>query len=252
MPSTDTAAGGDLVYRQRRPVRLWHWFNALAVFVMLMSGMMIFNAHPELYWGKYGADHERPWLEIGSQGTSGFLRVGPVTLPTTGILGISRGDERAFPALVTIPSGYDLATAREWHFAFAWLLVLPGLLFWGLGLRNAALPARSRTDGGGTCAPQCMARRSEPRSAAVPSWRGGQALSRTPEDQLRRCHLRIAASHGADRAHYVAHHGHSVALAARTVRRAAIRPLYPFHLRRARRGIYRRPSPHGRSCRSFQ
>ena len=136
MPSTDTAIGGDLVYRQRRPVRLWHWFNALAVFVMLMSGLMIFNAHPELYWGKYGADHERPWLEIGSQGTSGYLRVGPVTLPTTGVLGFSSGDERAFPALVTIPSGYDLATAREWHFAFAWLLVLPSLLFWAWGFAS--------------------------------------------------------------------------------------------------------------------
>ena len=25
--------GGDLVYRQRRPVRAWHWLNALSVFV---------------------------------------------------------------------------------------------------------------------------------------------------------------------------------------------------------------------------
>ena len=56
MPST-SAVGGDLVYRQRRAVRLWHWLNALSVTVMLMSGLMIFNAHPELYWGKYGADH---------------------------------------------------------------------------------------------------------------------------------------------------------------------------------------------------
>jgi thiosulfate reductase cytochrome b subunit len=31
---------------------------------------------------------------------------------------------------VTIPSSYDLAGARQWHFAFAWLLVVPGLLFW--------------------------------------------------------------------------------------------------------------------------
>jgi Ni/Fe-hydrogenase b-type cytochrome subunit len=122
--------GGDLVYRQKRPTRLWHWINALSVFVMLMSGLMIFNAHPQLYWGKYGADYERPWLEIGSQDDRGFLRVGPVQVPTTGVLGISQGEERAFPALVTIPSGYDLAAARNWHFAFAWLLVVPGLLYW--------------------------------------------------------------------------------------------------------------------------
>ena len=97
---------------------------------MLMSGLMIFNAHPQLYWGQYGANQERPWLEIGSADGGGFLRIGPATIPTTGVLGIANGEERAFPALVTIPSGYDLAVARQWHFAFAWLLVLPGLLFW--------------------------------------------------------------------------------------------------------------------------
>ena len=31
---------------------------------------------------------------------------------------------------MTIPSSYDLAAARNWHFAFAWLLVVPGLLYW--------------------------------------------------------------------------------------------------------------------------
>lgn len=125
---------GVLIYRQRLPVRAWHWLNALSVIVMLMSGLMIFNAHPQLYWGHYGANHERPWLEIGSDNGTGFLRLGPATIPTTGILGISGGDERAFPALVTIPSGYDLAAARQWHFAFAWLLVVPGLLFWLWGV----------------------------------------------------------------------------------------------------------------------
>lgn len=122
--------GGELIYRQRRPTRIWHWLNALTVFVMLMSGLMIFNAHPELYWGKYGAEPTRPWLEIGSNRDAGFLRIGPVQLPTTGVLGVSGGEPRAFPALVTIPSSYDLAAARNWHFAFAWLLVVPGLLYW--------------------------------------------------------------------------------------------------------------------------
>jgi Ni/Fe-hydrogenase b-type cytochrome subunit len=125
-----TRQGGELVYRQRWPVRLWHWLNAVTVFVMLMSGLMIFNAHPQLYWGRYGADFEIPWLEIGSARDAGFLRIGPVTIPTTGVLGVSSGSTRAFPSLVTIPSSYDLAGARQWHFAFAWLLVVPGLLFW--------------------------------------------------------------------------------------------------------------------------
>jgi thiosulfate reductase cytochrome b subunit len=127
-------AGGDLVYRQRRPVRLWHWINAISVIVMLMSGLMIFNAHPRLYWGQYGANADTPWLEIGSANEMGFLRVGELTIPTTGVLGYSNGDEIAFPAFVTIPSSYNLADARQWHFAFAWLLVLPGLGFWLWGL----------------------------------------------------------------------------------------------------------------------
>jgi Ni/Fe-hydrogenase b-type cytochrome subunit len=125
-----TPKGGDLVYRQRLPVRFWHWLNAFSVFVMLMSGAMIFNAHPQLYWGQYGANNETPWLEIGNTDTTGFLRIGPATIPTTGVLGLSGDSDRAFPPLVTIPSSYDLAGARQWHFAFAWLLVVPGLLFW--------------------------------------------------------------------------------------------------------------------------
>ncbi|HTG39140.1 cytochrome b/b6 domain-containing protein, partial [Sphingomonas sp.] len=69
---------GDLVKRHRLSTRLWHWTNALALLVMLMSGLMIFNAHPRLYWGSYGANPDRPWLVIGAQGERGFVRVGPV------------------------------------------------------------------------------------------------------------------------------------------------------------------------------
>lgn len=129
-PVQAAAQGGDLIYRQRRPVRLWHWINALSVIVMLMSGLMIFNAHPQLYWGQYGANHEAPWLAIGSENGAGFLKIAGTTIPTTGVLGIANGEERAFPGLVTIPTSYDLAGARQWHFAFAWALVVPGLLFW--------------------------------------------------------------------------------------------------------------------------
>ena len=56
----------EVVYRHRLATRIWHGINALTIFVMLMSGMMIFNAHPQLYWGQYGADDDHSWLEIGS------------------------------------------------------------------------------------------------------------------------------------------------------------------------------------------
>ena len=123
--------GGDVVYRHRLATRLWHWLNALCVFVMLMSGLMIFNAHPHLYWGKFGANPDHSWLDI----LPGHLRVGPFMIPTPGLLGVTPPGGRfvAFPPLVTIPSHYDLAGAREWHFAFAWLLVVPGLFYWAWG-----------------------------------------------------------------------------------------------------------------------
>ena len=122
---------GDVVRRHRLPTRLWHWLNALSVFVMLMSGLMIFNAHPSLYWGQYGANPDHPWLSIAP----GHLIIAGLSIPTPGLLGVTPPGHRwvAFPPLVTIPSHYDLAGARHWHFAFAWLLVVPGLIFWAWG-----------------------------------------------------------------------------------------------------------------------
>ncbi|WP_408591511.1 cytochrome b/b6 domain-containing protein [Novosphingobium sp.] len=118
-----------LVYRTKLPVRLWHWLNALCIFIMLMSGMMIFNAHPRLYWGKFGANPDPAWLEIGHHGMNGYLNLLGTEIPTTGALGYAMGTAEAFPPLVTIPSTYSLTIAREWHFFFAWLLVLGGIAF---------------------------------------------------------------------------------------------------------------------------
>src|SRR6476619_7459228 len=68
--------GGDVIQRHAISTRLWHWTNALTLFVMLLSGLMIFNAHPRLYWGQYGANFDKPWFEIGSHGNDGFVRLG--------------------------------------------------------------------------------------------------------------------------------------------------------------------------------
>src|SRR5687767_6027850 len=96
---------------------------------MLMSGLMIFNAHPRLYWGQFGANADRAWLVIGSTAENGFLELGGHRLATTGLLGHWRDGEgrvqrRAFPGWATIPSYYSLSGARRWHLAFAWLLAL--------------------------------------------------------------------------------------------------------------------------------
>jgi thiosulfate reductase cytochrome b subunit len=134
--------GGDLVRRHRLSTRIWHWINAFTVFVMLMSGLMIFNAHPRLYWGQYGANFDRPWLQIGATGGGdGLLIVGKTTFFTTGLLGSWKDaagveQHRAFPWWATIPSSYSLADARLWHLAFAWVLVIGGLVYWLLSFAN--------------------------------------------------------------------------------------------------------------------
>lgn len=129
MNAETPVAPSPLIYRTRLPVRLWHWINALCVFVMLMSGFTIFNAHPRLYWGKYGANFDAAWLVIGNNDGRGFLRIGTLEIPTTGFLGLTATSNHAFPGLVTIPTHYDLAAGREWHFFFAWVLVTSAAIF---------------------------------------------------------------------------------------------------------------------------
>ncbi len=121
--------GGDLVKRHRLATRLWHWTNAITLLVMLMSGLTIFNAHPRLYWGDYGANPDYSWLQIGSANDRGYVRVGSVQVDTTGVLGrwtnaSGTVENRAFPYWVTIPSTYSLADGRLWHLLFAWVLAL--------------------------------------------------------------------------------------------------------------------------------
>lgn len=129
-----------MVRRHRLPTRIWHWMNAATFIVMLMSGLMIFNAHPRLYWGEYGANHDAAWLEIGATPDGeGVLKIGDASIRTTGVLGVStdaqgRRQELAFPGWATIPSHYSLADARLWHMAFAWVLAvgLAVFLLWSL------------------------------------------------------------------------------------------------------------------------
>lgn len=125
---------GDVIKRHRLSTRLWHWVNALTLLVLLMSGLMIFNAHPRLYWGKYGASPDYAWLEINDTRTTGYVQVGNLRVETTDVLGLwinSEGQLKrlAFPSWATIPSGYNLGAARRWHFSFAWIFSLGLLIF---------------------------------------------------------------------------------------------------------------------------
>ena len=95
------------IYRHRLPTRIWHWTNAVTVFVMIGSGLMISNAHPHLYWGVFGANFDQPWW----------------SLPR-------------FPGWLTIPASYNLALARRWHLLFALVLAFNLLWFMAASLWN--------------------------------------------------------------------------------------------------------------------
>ena len=119
----------NVVKRHHLSTRIWHWLNAFVATILLMSGLMIFNAHPHLYWGDFGSREDYAWLQIGDTRTTGFVRIGSVRVETTGVFGLSLGTNDnvrrvAFPGWATIPTGYDLAAARRWHFAFAWAFAL--------------------------------------------------------------------------------------------------------------------------------
>ena len=59
-------ARGELYYRHRLPVRIMHWVNVVSFVVMLMSGLMIFNAHPTLNWGQQSYGGAPEVLNIGA------------------------------------------------------------------------------------------------------------------------------------------------------------------------------------------
>ena len=126
------------VYRHRLPVRVMHWINVVCLTILLMSGLGIFNAHPALYWGQ-GSSFDKPLAAItavqGQGGLTGVTRIAGHQFTTDGVLGRSRvGDDeassvRAFPSWATIPGRQSLATARHWHFFFAWLFVVNGIAY---------------------------------------------------------------------------------------------------------------------------
>ena len=94
----DPIAPGTSVLRHPLATRIWHWINAVAVVILLGSGLGISNAHPRLYWGRYGANFDHAWAQLPR-----------------------------FPAWITIPGSYNLAISRRWHLLFA-LVFAFGLL----------------------------------------------------------------------------------------------------------------------------
>lgn len=113
VPYREPARMASSVYRHRLATRLWHWINSVTIFVMIGTGLMILNAHPQLYWGEYGANLDTPWFRVGDWFAGG-----------------------RFPGWLTIPSSYNLALARRWHLSFALILGFGLLLFMIASLLN--------------------------------------------------------------------------------------------------------------------
>ena len=145
-----------MIRRHTVVTRITHWLNVLAISLLLLSGLQIFNAHPALYWGAKSTFAD-PWVSMTRQDIAGeprgITKIGDLKFDTTGVLGWSgkpgMGEQRGFPAWATIPSYRSLADGRNWHFFFAWLFVINGLVFlaWSLingHLRRDLLPTRAQ------------------------------------------------------------------------------------------------------------
>ncbi len=145
-----------MIRRHSAVTRITHWLNVLVISALLLSGLQIFNAHPALYWGAKSTFAD-PWLsmkkvEIGGE-PRGVTTIGGHSFDTTGLFGWSgppgAREQRGFPAWATVPSWRDLSAGRDWHFFFAWLFVVNGLVYWLWGLigghvRRDLLPARDQ------------------------------------------------------------------------------------------------------------
>lgn len=101
------------IAKHKLATRLWHWINAATIVILLGSGLMILNAHPNLYWGQYGANFDQPWFRVGWVFEGGRV-----------------------PGWLTIPSTYNLALARRWHLTFALVLGFGLLAFMIASLLN--------------------------------------------------------------------------------------------------------------------
>src|SRR5512140_941312 len=129
-------AAGALYRRHALAIRVMHWINVVALTLLLMSGLQIFNAHPALYWG-VKSTFAHPWLSMRAVEVAdvprGLTTLGSLHFDTTGLFGWSgkpgMGQPRGFPAWATVPSYRSLTDGRRWHFFFAWVFVINGLVY---------------------------------------------------------------------------------------------------------------------------
>ena len=83
-------------------VRITHWLNALAIFIMIMSGWRIYNSDPIFPF------YFPVWLTLGG----------------------------SYDGSVDIHNEDGLAGALQWHFAGMWLLTINGIVYIAYGIAS--------------------------------------------------------------------------------------------------------------------
>lgn len=127
---------GRVVHRHSFVTRTTHWLTAIAMLVLVMSGLQIFNAAPYLD-ASDKSDPGRRLLAIGQAGPDGTIGTTQLfgrQFVTTHVLGYTDNGQdgesgRAFPGWSTLPAYQDLAGGRRWHFFFGWALLFAGLAY---------------------------------------------------------------------------------------------------------------------------
>lgn len=137
MKADTPIARREVIYRHSGVVRVTHWVNVVCLLVLLMSGLQIFNAHPALYLGSKST-FDDPVIAMRAM-RHGNQIMGVTTLfgwhfDTTGVFGLAKTSEgfyrvRGVPWSLTLPGHRHLAMGRRWHFFFAWLFVINGLIY---------------------------------------------------------------------------------------------------------------------------
>lgn len=135
--SGETNVEGRRVYRHGIAARTAHWGWFLAMVVLVMSGLQIFNAAPYLD----ASDKSNPQRRVlafdahlQNNVPVGTTTVFGHTFTTTGVLGYTDDGmggraPRAFPGWLTLPGEQDLADGRRWHLLFGWALVVSIALY---------------------------------------------------------------------------------------------------------------------------
>jgi thiosulfate reductase cytochrome b subunit len=147
--TTRASEPGTVVRRHSITTRVTHWVAFLAIVVLTMSGLQIFNAAPYLD-ASDKSDPAHRVLSLDGQdlpggGSRGTTTIFGHTFTTTHWLGYTddgQGGEtpRGFPGWITFPGYQDLAGGRRWHFFFAWIFVLAGGAYIVAGLLRKELP----------------------------------------------------------------------------------------------------------------